>query len=267
MIDMNTILKIKGKKLTMEQFKARFAIENNTRAISLATTLVKKGQAIIYSDKSEEENIIAKLEQDQQLANIIDTIETEEFSAQQTRRADKLEDTDLVSIRLAFNTTNEAVIAESWINKIGIMNTEVSIKAGAIYLTVIDISPAEHTKIATKYQMEKVLNGTVSVAGKVISGTTDTVNYMATNVVAPTAKIVGEAGMNLGKGLIHTGVKVGAGLVNSGSKAITDTKIAMATDSEMLKAKKELVDAKDNMISFFRKKVGMSKKKSGIETI
>ena len=73
--------------------------------------------------------------------------------------------------------------------------------------------------------------------------------------------------MNLGKGLFHTSIKVGAGLVNATSKAVADTKVAMATDTELLKAKKELVDAKDSAVSFFRRKLGSAKKRSGIETL
>jgi hypothetical protein len=73
--------------------------------------------------------------------------------------------------------------------------------------------------------------------------------------------------MNLGKGLVHATAKVGAGLVNSGSKAIADTKVALATDTEMIRAKKELVDAKDSVVSFFKGKLNKNRKRSGIETL
>ena len=41
----------------------------------------------------------------------------------------------------------------------------------------------------------------------------------------------------------------------------------MATDTELLKAKRELIDAKDSAVSFFRRKLGSTKKRSGIETL
>lgn len=266
-INNETVLIIKGKKTTMEQFKTKFGIESDERALSLAGTLVKKGKAQIYSDKSQEDELIKSLEADQLLASIVDQIDNEEYSHKQVKREQAKEDTDLVSIKLAFKTSNEAVQAEHWINSIGVEDTEITMKKGAVYLTINDITPQEYTKIATKYQVEKALNTAVDLTGKALKNTTNAINYTATNVVAPVAKIAGEAGMNLGKGLVHTGVKVGAGLVNSASKAVSDTKVAMATDTELLRAKKELIDVKDSAISFFRKKIGSNKKKSGIEVI
>ena len=93
------------------------------------------------------------------------------------------------SIALSFKTTAEACSAESYVNSLGIEDTEISIKGGAIKLIVRDITPQEYTKIATKYQLEKAVNSTVDVAGKALRGTTNAINYTATNVVAPVAKI------------------------------------------------------------------------------
>lgn len=266
-IDLNTVLTIKGKRHTIEDFKAKFGIDTDERAIQLAERLVKKGQATIYHKNAKEKNIVDTLESDELLESIVDQINDEEYSAQVAVRESNKADVDLVSIRLAFKTTNLAVQAEQWINSLGIEDTEISMKKGAITLTVRDITPAEHTKIARKYQLERAITTGVNVTGKALKNTTDAINYTATNVVAPVAKIASEAGMNLGKGLVHTGVKVGAGLVNATSKAVTDTKVAMATDTELLKAKRELVDAKDTALSFFRNKFGTGKKRSGIEVI
>lgn len=267
MITMDTVLIIKGKKYTMQSFMTKFAITNEQRAIQYATTLVRKGMAVIHSDKSEEEELLAKLDDHQEFMALMDKLEQEEYESAKAKREEATEDTDLVSIALTFKTSAEACTAEQWINSIGIEDTEISMKKGAIKLIVRNITPAEHTKIATRYQLEKAIGTTVDIAGKTIVGATDAVNYVATKVVAPTAKIAGEAGMNLGKGLFHTGVKVGAGLVNATSKAVTDTKVAMATDTELLKAKREIIEVKDSAVSFFRKKLGSAKKRSGIETL
>lgn len=267
MITMDSVLLIKGKRYNMEQFMAKFAITDADRAIQYATMLVKKGVATVYSATSEEEELISKLDEDIAFQQMMEQLEAEEHASVQAKRNEIKEDTDLVSIALTFTTSAEACAAENWITALGIEDTEISMKKGAIKLIVRDITPQEYTKIATRYQLEKGINTAVNVANKTIVGTTDAINYTATKVVAPVAKIAGEAGMNLGKGLLHTGVKVGAGLVNATSKAVTETKVAMATDTELLKAKKELVDAKDAAVSFFRRKLGTAKKRSGIETL
>ena len=266
-MDMNTILIIKGKKTTMQEFQARFGIESEEKAIQMAQILVKKGNAVVHVEKSEEQDLLNKLEADALLASIVDQLDAEEYSAQQAKREENKSDVDLVSIKLAFSSSADAAQAETWINSLGIEDTEITMKKGAISLIVRDITPQEYTKIATKYQLEKAVNSTVDVAGKALRGTTNALNYTATNVVAPVAKIAGEAGMNLGKGLFHTSVKVGAGLVNAGARAVEDTKVAMATDTELIKAKKELIDAKDNLVSMFRRKIGSNRRRSGIETL
>lgn len=267
MITMETVLLIKGKKYSMDAFKTKFAITEDEKALQYANMLVKKGIATVYSATSDEDELLAKLDEDIAFQEMMSQLESEEHASVQAKRAEEKQDTDLVSIGLTFKTTAEACTAENWINSMGILDTEISIKQGAIKLVVRDITPQEYTKIATKYQLEKSINTAVNVASKTIVGATDVVNYTATKVVAPVAKIAGEAGMNLGKGLLHTGVKVGAGLVNASAKAVEETKVAMATDTELLKAKKELMDAKDSAISFFRRKLGTAKKRSGIETL
>ena len=266
-VTMDTILLIKGKRYSIEEFKNKFAITDDARALTLAETLVKKGKATIYSATSQEDELLDLLDGDIELTNIVNQINDEEYASVQAKRNEIKQEVDTVSIALSFKTTAEACSAESYVNSLGIEDTEISIKGGAIKLIVRDITPQEYTKIATKYQLEKAVNSTVDVAGKALRGTTNAINYTATNVVAPVAKIAGEAGMNLGKGLVHASMKVGAGLVNSGSKAIADTKVALATDTEMIRAKKELVDAKDSVVSFFKGKLNKNRKRSGIETL
>ena len=266
-VTMDTILLIKGKRYSIEEFKNKFAITDDARALTLAETLVKKGKATIYSATSQEDELLDLLDGDIELTNIVNQINDEEYASVQAKRNEIKQEVDTVSIALSFKTTAEACSAESYVNSLGIEDTEISIKGGAIKLIVRDITPQEYTKIATKYQLEKAVNSTVDVAGKALRGTTNAINYTATNVVAPVAKIAGEAGMNLGKGLFHTSVKVGAGLVNAGAKAVEDTEVAMATDTELIKAKKELIDAKDNLVSMFRRKIGSNRRRSGIETL
>lgn len=261
----DTILLINGKKVDIPTFMVNYGVDNQDRAIELAELLVKKGRATVYTPSSKEDDLIKKLERDEQFENIVKGIEEEEHAYERAKRDSKAEDVDLTNIRLHFRNTPEACNAEYWINGLGIEDTAITIKHGKVSLEVRNITPQEYTKIARRYQADKAIGTTVDFANKTLTSTTDAINYGLTHVVAPTAKIAGEVGMSIGKGVLHTGMKVGAGLINSGSKAITETKVAMATDVEMIKAKKELVDAKDSALSFFRRKMGSAKRRSGIE--
>lgn len=269
MITQATKLKIKNKTITMEEFMAKYAITDMETAISTAEVLVKQGkisiaQGTLGNDLAED---IAKAIEKEEIHGVVGAINAEERAYKESIRNAKAEESDLVSIGLAFPTTMEAMKAEQWINSLGINDTEVSIKGGRIVLKVTNITPPEYTKIARKYQIEKTLKNGVELTGKALENLTGAVNYTATEVIAPVAKLAGEAGMNLGKGLLQTGVKVGAGLVNSGAKAIEDTKIAMSTDAEMLRAQEQLKNAKDTVSRFFRKKFDKSASKSGIEIL
>lgn len=267
MVDINTVLKIKGKKYTIQEFMNKFGIQDEKKAINAASAMVKQGKISIVKHTTEEEEILAKTQEAEMINLIVDQIEAEEEASKIAKREQTKAESDLVSIQLVFDTTLKAQEAQTWLESIGILDSEISIKSGEISLKIIDITPQEYTKIARKYQTEKVLDKTVNVASKAIVGTTDAINYTATKVVAPVAKIAGEAGMNLGKGLVHTSVKIGAGLVNASSNAVRDTKVAMATDPEMLKAKGELTEAKNAVMRFIRGKLDKSKKRSGISFI
>ena len=264
-ITMETVLKIKGKKYTMQEFMNKYGILSELKAISVAQAMVKQGKISIVKHATEEEQEIENVLNHETITSIADMIDAEEEASRFATREAIKEESDLVSIKLSFNTSIEATSAQAWVESLGIHDSEISIKSGQISLIVRDITPNEYSKIARKYQTEKAVKKTVDIASKAVNGTTNAVNYGLTHVVAPTAKIAGEAGMNLGKGVIQTGAKVGAGLVNAGSKAITDTKVALATDPEMIKAGRELIEAKNTLMRFVRGKLDKSKKKSGIE--
>lgn len=268
MITQATKLKIKNKTLTMEEFMTKYAISDLETAINAAETLVKQGKiSIAQNTTTNNFEDIEKAIEKEEIHDIVGAINSEERAYKEAIRNAKAAESDLVSIGLAFPTTMEAMKAEQWIHSLGISNTEVSIKGGKIVLKVTNITPPEYTKIARKYQIEKTLKNGVELTGKALDSLTGAVNYTATEVLAPVAKLAGEAGMNLGKGLVHTGIKVGAGLVNSGAKALEDTKIAMSTDAEMLRAQEQLKNAGDTVRRFFRKKLDKSASKSGIEIL
>lgn len=266
MITQETKLKIDGKTYTMEEFIARYELNDMNQAIKMANILVKQGTATV-SIKDAKIDKIAKAVEREEIHEVVNAINTEEQAYRQAKRNEKAQEVDLVSIGLNFRTTIEATQAEQWINSLGVKDTEISIKSGKIMLKVQNITPGEYNKIVRKYQVENVLRNGVELTGKALDSFTGAINYTATNVVAPVAKLATEAGMNIGKGLVHTGVKIGAGLVNSGAKAIEETSVAMATDPELLRAQEQLKATKDTVMRFFRKKLDKNGGKGGVEIL
>lgn len=267
MINQESKIKINGKVYDMPGFIKQYAIEDMDQAIYIANSLIRQGKAVEYEKITPDQSFIREAMEIEEKNRIVDAIDREEAEHRQFKRETKLEGNDLINIGLNFATTPEAMTAENWINEMGINNTEIIMKKGAVMLKVSDISPDEYGKISRKYKTERAINNTVAATSKAINSTTDAINYGATHIAAPIAKIGGEAALNLGKGVVHTGIKVGAGLINSSGKAVRDTAQALQTDPEMLRASRELRDAKASMTSYFKNKLSKSKISSGINIL
>lgn len=251
-LNMNSIVQYKkGKKLNMAEFAELALIDpmNHSLTLSTARILINKGDLTVVDERSKVEKSIDNATEEFAYQAIVDNITTEEEAHKTFIRNQKLDQTNTHTFDLAFVTTIEATKFEMWVKGLGITQTALmkDPETGAIKLLIQEVTPIEYTRITTKYSAENAINGAMQTTGKALTGATNAVNYGLTNVVAPTAKIVGEAGMNLGKGLFHTGVKTLAGLVNSGAKAVTDTKVALMTDPECLRAHSQLISAKNDI--------------------
>lgn len=265
MLNENSVIVLKNKKYTMEAFKEKFGFDDLKLTIAMAEEFVSQGKAIEYKSQTGEDTILEDVNKEFLFKQMVEQLDKEEDNYKKAIRNEKASDSDLLNIGLKFKTSIEAGKAEEWINSLNIEDTSITIQKGVITLKVSNITPEEYAKISRKYQMDKAIDNGVDMASKAINGTTDAINYTATQVIAPVAKIAGEAGLNVAKGITHTAIKTGAGLINSASKAVVDTKNALATDSEMLRAKRELNDAKNTITSFFKKKFSSASSTNGIE--
>ena len=249
-IKVNDKIKFKQKTYSVPELAEKIGLDLTDMSVVLATLniLERQGKISIVDNSTPEETMVEDaIKQSVFQDTIVGKIRAEEENEQLLRRKKKLDEVDHVSISLTFYQTLQAQKFNNWLNMNGINTTKLNqdLETGEIELIVKDITPAEYTVISNKYTAENVINKTVDVADKTIKKTTDSVNYMASEVVAPVAKIAGKGAMNLAKGLFHTGVKVGASLLNSGIQAVEETKIAMATDPELLKASDQLLNAKN----------------------
>lgn len=269
-IDMNSTVKVNGgKSLNMADFAEKFGIDltNTQMVIATARVLERQGKLLMVETKSKEEQIIDKAMEQEMFQEVVNTLDNEEQAYRVQQREAKKAESDTLRIQLAFVTTLDSTKFNMWLTSLGVTEVSEIRKNGGIKLLIEDITPQEYTKIVNKYKAEKAINATVNTTSKVMNGTTNAVNYGLSEVVAPVAKIAGEAGMNLGKGLFHTGVKTLAGLINSGAKAVTDTKIALMTDPECLRATSQLVDAKNTITRNVNKQMNNRGYGSGIEIL
>lgn len=260
----NDKITYQNKTYTVEDFMNICGATSIENTIEIIEVLIKKGKAKLVVTETEQDKI-KKLLEKEEVHNIVQALEEEELNHTKAKREEKAENVDLISIELDFKTTMEALQAQTWINSLGIEDTEIRIKK-SIVLYVSNITPQEFTKIARKYNTDRILQNGVEITGKALDTLTGAVNYTATNIVAPTAKLATKAGMDIGKAVVHTSTKIGAGVINSGVQTARELSIAMATDAEMLKAKSELKNASDTILRAFKNKFGGTKSK-GIRTV
>lgn len=247
---MNSVVKISGgKSMTMPEFADKFGLDllNPQLVIQTAMILQKRGQLTIAVNESKEEKILNQAMGEEAFQNIVEGINSQEEAHKQRIREAKLQETDSHSFALNFVTGLEATKFKAWVTSLGIEDTKLTqdLETGAVRLEIRNVTPGEYVKITNKYKADMAINKGMQATNNVVNGATNMTNYALTNVVAPTAKIAGEAGVNLAKGIFHTGLRTIAGLVNSSAKAIEDTKFAIATDPECLRAASTLIDTKN----------------------
>lgn len=262
---MNTIITYKGKNLTMNTFMSRFACETEAEAIRLAGLLVKQGKASIDRKLTEEEEIVERAIKNQNHIDLADELDAEYTASAIRNREVRNEDVDLLSFTLDFNTTINAMGFEDWIYQAIGPDVEVSMKTkrGAISLEIENVSALECAKITNRYKTDRTVGAVVNATDKGLNAVTGAVNYTATNVIAPVATMAGRGVMNIGKGLATTLIKTGTGLLNSGAQAVRETKVALDTDEEMIRAKRELTSTKNSLASFTRNKLDKRNRAGG----
>ena len=271
-IDMNSTVKVMGgKSLTMIEFAEEYGLDmskGSALVLETARLLEKRGQLTVVDTSTKQEKILNEAFQEEMFQQVVNGLDAQEAANIQRKREAKLQETDSHSFTLAFNTSLEATKFETWVNSLGVLQTgQYQEDNGVIKLAIKEVTPQEYTKITTRYKADNAISGGMRMTNQIVKGTTNTINYGLSEVVAPTAKIVGEAGINIGKGLFHTLIKTGAGLINSTAKGVADTKVALQTDAECLRAVRQLQDVKNGVKRGVATKMQNSGVGNGIEMI
>lgn len=271
MITMNSKVKVNGgKTMNMAEFADKFGLDltNIELVISMAGVLQKQGKLTVVEKTTKEEDLINQANKTEIFQQTVEKMEEEREEAEQTKRESKKADCDTVSFELIFSTTIDAQRFEDWIrDKLRIKSVSSCRENGINKVKVLDVTPSEYSKISAKYTAEKAINASVNYTDKAVTNVTEGVNYMASEVVAPVAKIAGKGAMNLGKGLFHTSLKVLGSLVNNGAKAIEETKYELQTDEELIRAQNQLLNAKHAVARGLRKKMDKTSGGSGINIL
>lgn len=267
MLNQDSMIMFKGKKLTLAKFMEKLGLETEEQAQKSFEILERKGFASLAEDNlTEEQEALNKSIKEDEILEVVGELEQEEYNHKQQERKAELEDTEPLNMSLKFKNSLEREEFAIWLESMGIDDVETSERKGQLLLKIYEVSPREYNKIANRFNTDKTVKKAVNTTRKAVTGVAEGINYGATNIVAPTAKIVGEAGMRITKGVATTLAKTGAGLFTSGSEAVKDTAQSLRTDRDMLQARAEARTVMNNIKGLFRKRKNKTYKRNGIET-
>ena len=271
-INMNSIVKINnGKSMDMVEFADKFGLDlmNTETIIKMANILQRRGQLIVVEKQTKEEQLIADAQKENDFQEVVQGIQNEKQNAINDIREQQKEEVDTINMKLDYTSTLEAQKMAKWImTELHVPENDISIvmQSSLIALQITNITPQEFNKISTKYNAQKLIDKTVNIADKGVNSTTNSINYLAEEVVAPVSKIAVAGAMNVSKGLFHTGIKILGSVINSGAKAIAETKYEMATDPELLQAQSQIINAKNAIKRGVNSKINNTSSGSGIST-
>jgi hypothetical protein len=265
MINFNDMIKYQQKTYSVPELaeKLSLPLEDINLVIATLNILEKQGKIEVIDTSTPEEKVVASAQKQEFFQQTVEGIQQEEDNLKRIKREQKLQEVDNYDLTLDFYQTLNAQKFDNWLSSIGITETKISknLKSDIIELNIKNVTPMEYAKIQKKYTAENIINKSVDVTDRAVKTTTDSANYIATELVTPVAKIAGKGAMNLGKGLFHSAIKIGASLLNSGVQAVEETKTAMTTDPELLKASNQILNAKNTItrkVNHQRNKMGGS---------
>lgn len=124
--------------------------------------------------------------------------------------------------------------------------SEIRLTPGVVMLVFYDITDAELNAITRIYKADKMIGSVVNAMDSGTQKMTGVVSYAATKVAAPMAQVGVRAGVSILKTIGTTMAKVTGGLISASVQGAKQAAHEIRHDPEVLRAGRELLDAKDS---------------------
>lgn len=267
-IEKDTKVTFKGKPYTLETFSNKFADGSLEEGRIILQTLIRKGSAHIVDERTHEQKHLDKVVKEEELRLKAEEIDADEEAAEQFK-ADKKREGRLTYelIEVDYPTVSMAQKYEEYYTnllKLQEDQVEIKVKKGQVALAFYNITDAELSVINRTHLRDKVVDTAINTVGKTTESAVNVVDYTMKNVASPILQISAKAATGIVKSLVHAAAKTGSTIVISTGKGIRDTAYEIKHDNDVIKAKNELVTAKDTVM---RKVAGASSVSSGIRII
>lgn len=260
-LDKDKIVMFAGKKFTLGEFLVHYGLDQDTEASVkiILEHLEKKGKLHYIEQKDKDAALFESVAKELELEAKIAEMEAEAERVEVYDSAKKKEG-KLVYEEVEIDFPNKTIAIDFYKFAQEDLKVEAALyEEGDKYvLTMKNVSESDLAAIKRKK--------TIADAGKMIFNTTDKVANVAVGtaafaterVLVPTTKATVKTALGLSKSLVKTGTVVGSNLVTSTTNTTRQMVTELANDEDVLKAKKELIDAKDAIVRMFRRKPKVS---------
>lgn len=248
-----------GAVYTVQQFSEKFLSEEmRPLAIDTVNLLLSRGKITIYNNLTKEEKIIQKAMAENMIINEANKIEEDEETLKDNVAQKKRENHQTYQkIEVPFASVTLAQNCQKYCNDtLRIKNSYIVIKPTEAILTVENITDSELSKINRYYQLNNVTQTFLSGANKTQDVLTRGIDYSVKNIVSPLTSIGFKAGASIASTATTAVVKTGASAVDAVNKGVEKTINDIATDPDVIKASRDLLQTKAKISAFFNKKMG-----------
>ncbi len=236
------------KIYTAEDFAAAFTDEDIDVALHTMNCLISQGRAKLVDtersskekkgiDRAEKQNSL--VEQAELYDQYDDQMKT--YALQKNRENRGIYE----SVELDFPHLGKAQEFQGYVIDEYRLDTEVILKGDCVTLKIYNIADNEWIRLEKKYALENKIGKAVSSVDTVATKTTGAVDYTARKVIAPTVQVGAKAGVSILKTLAITTAKATGTIVSAVTAGSKQCVQEIRTDSDVLKATRDLVSVKD----------------------
>lgn len=255
-LDKNRMVYFAGKIMSVQEFIESYGLteESESTVEIIIEKLVKKGKLRYVETGTKEDDAFEKVAKELDLEARIAELEAEaeraESYALQKKREGKLMyevvEIDFPSRQLAlefFDFCNAKLKLDVEVNQVG----------DKFVLTVYKVTEQDLSAIKRRKNFAQAGDVVFKTVDKVAESAVSATAFATEKVVVPTAKATLKTAIGLTKSLVKTGAQVGSTLISSTTKGTRQMAQELAQDEDVLRAKKDLIDAKDAVMRLFKR--------------
>lgn len=260
--------KSSGASYTVDEFAAKYGNNDIKTAMDAMAILVKRGDATILGDhNTKEQQVVKKAASQQETIEQAESFDKEDELIKDRRQQLKREGkATYPKIEVEYLTTYKALEAQKmYETDLRLNNIELVVRKGIPYLVFFDITDKDLDYINRTYKTERLLSNTMNTITAGSTKVTDGLDYTAKKIATPIFEIGAKTSISILRSAVGMVVKTGATIVTATSKGVKDTCNDIKTDSDVIRAKRELIETSSSIKCGIANKTGSNA--SGITII